>query len=78
MVLETKANMESRIVGGGHSIAASRLDAMNSAAGWVNEQMGGISSLEYIRDLARRVDEVPHASSLPASAHVAPRYLPCG
>jgi len=57
MVLETKANMESRVVGGGHSVAASRLDAMNSVAGWVNEQMGGISYLEYIRDLARRVDE---------------------
>jgi len=57
MVLETKAGMESQIVGGGHSVAASRLDAMNSAAGWVNEQMGGISYLDFTRELVKRVED---------------------
>ena len=79
MVLETKANMESRIVGGGHSVAASRLDAMNSVAGWVNEQMGGVSYLEYVRDLSRRVEEVFTVSAsfyFAPSVHTCfPRYL---
>lgn len=39
------------MIGGGHSVAASRLDAQRSVAGWVSEQMGGLSYLFYIRDL---------------------------
>jgi Zn-dependent M16 (insulinase) family peptidase len=56
MVLETKANMEARIVGGGHSVAAGRIDAMDSTAGYANELMGGVSYLEYLRVLAMRVE----------------------
>jgi presequence protease len=56
MVLETKAGMEAGVVGGGHSFAAGRLAAQRGVAAWVNEQMGGIEHLFYIRDLAKRVD----------------------
>ena len=51
MVLETKSGLEGAVIGGGHSIAAARLDAQRSVAGWVSEQMGGLSYLFYIRDL---------------------------
>lgn len=57
LVLETRSGMESRVQGAGHSIAASRLEAQDSVAGWVNEQMGGLDQLEYLRKLAKRVDE---------------------
>ncbi|KAK9810180.1 hypothetical protein WJX72_006221 [[Myrmecia] bisecta] len=56
MVLETKAGLEAAVVGSGHSVAASRLDAQHSIAGWVSEQMGGLSYLEFIRGLVQRVD----------------------
>eukprot|EP00238_Polyblepharides_amylifera_P009616 CAMPEP_0196574836 /NCGR_PEP_ID=MMETSP1081-20130531/4451_1 /TAXON_ID=36882 /ORGANISM="Pyramimonas amylifera, Strain CCMP720" /LENGTH=1082 /DNA_ID=CAMNT_0041892963 /DNA_START=123 /DNA_END=3371 /DNA_ORIENTATION=+ len=57
MVVETRARMEAGVVGGGHSIAAARIDGANSIAGHVNELMGGISYLEYIRTLVTRVDQ---------------------
>jgi Zn-dependent M16 (insulinase) family peptidase len=56
MVLETKAGMEARIVGGGHSVAAGRLDAMDSTAGYANELMGGVSYLQYLKQLTLRVE----------------------
>ncbi|KAG0586728.1 hypothetical protein KC19_2G112800 [Ceratodon purpureus] len=56
-VLQSKSRMEGRISGGGHSVAAARLDAKLNSAGWVSEQMGGLSYLEYLRDLEKRVDE---------------------
>ncbi|EFN52070.1 hypothetical protein CHLNCDRAFT_139318 [Chlorella variabilis] len=56
MVLETKSSLEAGVVGAGHSFAASRLDAQRNMAGWVNEQMGGISYLDFIRRLVGRVE----------------------
>ena len=56
MVLETKASLESGVIGAGHRFAASRLDAQRSTAGWVKEQMGGISYLFFIRKLAQRIE----------------------
>lgn len=57
MVSETKSGMESGIIGSGHSYAARRLGAQHGGvAGWMSEQMGGISYLEYIRTLAKRVE----------------------
>jgi Zn-dependent M16 (insulinase) family peptidase len=56
MVLETRASLEAGVIGAGHRFAASRLDAQRSTAGWVKEQMGGISYLTYIRKLAARID----------------------
>jgi Zn-dependent M16 (insulinase) family peptidase len=37
--------------------AASRLSAQRSIAGWVGEATGGLSYLEFIRGLAKRVEE---------------------
>ena len=42
---------------GGHSVAAGRLDAQDSVAGFINEQLGGLAQLEYLNALAKRVDE---------------------
>ena len=56
MVLETKAGLESGVIGAGHRFAASRLDAQRSTAGWVSEQMGGLSYLSFIRQLLSRVE----------------------
>ena len=56
MALETRAGMEAGVIGGGHRYAARRLDAQRSTAGWVAEQMGGLSYLQYIRQLVPRID----------------------
>lgn len=56
-VAQSRQRMEARIIGGGHGFAAARLDAMDNAAGWAQEQMGGLSYLEYLRALEKRVDE---------------------
>lgn len=56
MVAETKAGLESGIVGSGHSFAAKRLAAQRSTAGWLSETMGGLSYLEFIRNLSKRVE----------------------
>jgi len=37
--------------------AGSRLAGQRSVAGWVGEAMGGLSYLEFIRTLAKRVEE---------------------
>jgi hypothetical protein len=34
--------VQSRITGGGHGVAAARMDGMLNVAGWVSEQMGGL------------------------------------
>ncbi|KAF8058036.1 PREP1 [Scenedesmus sp. PABB004] len=57
MVAETKAGLEAGIIGSGHRFAGSRLAAQRSVAGWVSESMGGLSYLEYVRGLAKRVEE---------------------
>merc|ERR1719331_3181873 len=57
MVLETKAGQESGIVAGGHAVAARRLAAQHTSAGWVNEQIGGLENLLYTRALEKRVKE---------------------
>ena len=56
MVLETKAGLESGVIGAGHRFVAARLDAQRTTAGWVSEQMGGLSYLNFIRQLLKRVD----------------------
>ncbi|KAI6677917.1 hypothetical protein NL676_038713 [Syzygium grande] len=55
-VSQSKARMENRLRGSGHGIAAARMDAKLNVAGWISEQMGGISYLEFLRDLEERVD----------------------
>ncbi len=56
IVLETKAGLESDVVSSGHRIAASRLRARFNPADWYAEQAGGFSYLQFIRELAARID----------------------
>jgi Zn-dependent M16 (insulinase) family peptidase len=56
MVLETKAGLEAGLVGSGHRFAAARLAAQRSVAGWAGEVTGGLSYLEFIRALSKRVE----------------------
>jgi presequence protease len=56
MVLESKARKEAGLIPGGHSVANSRLQAQFSEAGWVAEQMGGVSYLFFLRELAQAVE----------------------
>lgn len=55
-VSQSKARMESALRGRGHSIAASRMDAKMNVAGWVSEQMGGLSYFDYLQTLEKQVD----------------------
>ncbi|KAG8368347.1 hypothetical protein BUALT_Bualt15G0036100 [Buddleja alternifolia] len=55
-VSQSKARMENRLRGSGHGIAAARMDAKLNVAGWVSEQMGGFSYLEFLQDLEKKVD----------------------
>jgi Zn-dependent M16 (insulinase) family peptidase len=56
MVLEAKAGKEAGLVPNGHGVVNARLGAHFSEAGWVTEQMGGVSSLFFIRHLAETVE----------------------
>ncbi len=55
MVLEEKASEESGVVPAGHAVVKTRLYARFSEAGWVDEQMGGLSYLHFLRKL---VDDI--------------------
>lgn len=57
MLLEEKARAEQILVPRGHQIVNSRLQANLSEAGWVAEQMSGISYLFFLRELAQAVKE---------------------
>ncbi|KAM0948972.1 putative peptidase M16, metalloenzyme, LuxS/M16 peptidase, peptidase M16C associated [Dioscorea sansibarensis] len=56
-VLQSKARMENRLRGSGHGIAAARMDAKLNVAGWISEQMGGVSYVEFLQDLEKKVDD---------------------
>ena len=56
LVLEAKSGAEARVVGSGHSVASVLLGSQFSAAGWADEQMGGLSNLLFLRELAQRCD----------------------
>uniref|UniRef100_A0A6J1C5I7 Presequence protease 1, chloroplastic/mitochondrial-like n=1 Tax=Momordica charantia TaxID=3673 RepID=A0A6J1C5I7_MOMCH len=55
-VSQSKSRMENRLRGSGHGIAAARMDAKLNIAGWISEQMGGLSYLEFLRTLEEKVD----------------------
>jgi len=57
MVMEEKARLEQRLVPAGHQIVSLRLKSHFNEAHWVSEQLGGISYLFFLRQLARAVDE---------------------
>ncbi|KAK9942150.1 hypothetical protein M0R45_007833 [Rubus argutus] len=53
-VSQSKARMENRLRGSGHGIAAARMDAKLNVAGWISEQMGGFSYLEFLQSLEEK------------------------
>ncbi|THB64332.1 MAG: peptidase M16 [Desulfovibrio sp.] len=56
IVQEEKARLEHRLAPMGHMIAASRLMSRMSAAGRMDDHMGGVAHLEYLRKLSDTVD----------------------
>ncbi|MBW2544268.1 MAG: insulinase family protein [Deltaproteobacteria bacterium] len=57
MVLEEKARQEQQLVPGGHQAVNLRLRAHFSEAGWLGEQLSGVSYLFFLRELAGRIDD---------------------
>ena len=56
MALETKARMESSVQGSGHSFASGRIGSRYSVTELVQEQMGGIQYLHFIRQLVKEIE----------------------
>ncbi|KAK9286762.1 hypothetical protein L1049_015166 [Liquidambar formosana] len=56
-VSQSKAKMENQLRGTGHAIAAARMNAKLNVAGWIAEQMGGVSYLEFLQSLVEKVDQ---------------------
>ncbi|NMA97644.1 MAG: peptidase M16, partial [Phyllobacteriaceae bacterium] len=56
MALEEKAGFEARLVPSGNAIVDTRIKAGLTEAGWIAEQMSGVSYLEFLRDLVKRID----------------------
>lgn len=56
MALEEKAGFEARLVPGGNTIVDTRLKSGLTEASWIAEQSGGVSYLNFLRELVKRVD----------------------
>ncbi|KAJ4840567.1 Presequence protease 1, chloroplastic/mitochondrial [Turnera subulata] len=56
-VHQNKAKIENRLREGDCGIVASRMDAKLNTAGWIFEQMGFISYLEYLQALEEKIDQ---------------------
>ncbi|WEJ32972.1 insulinase family protein [Devosia sp. SD17-2] len=56
MALEEKAGFEARVIPSGNSLVDTRIKSGLTEAGWVAEQMGGISYLEFLRALVKQID----------------------
>jgi hypothetical protein len=57
IVLEDKADKESMLVPAGHRVINTRLRAQFHEADWAEEQMHGVDSLFFIRNLAQAMDQ---------------------
>lgn len=57
MLKESKTRLESSIQGSGHSYANTRMKARYSVPGYLGEKMGGISSLNTIKNLLKDAEE---------------------
>nr|XP_043634383.1 presequence protease 1, chloroplastic/mitochondrial-like [Erigeron canadensis] len=57
LVSQSKAKLENQLRDAGHVFAATRLNAKLNHAGCIAEQMGGISYLEFLKDLEGRIEE---------------------
>ncbi|KAJ4836378.1 Presequence protease 1, chloroplastic/mitochondrial [Turnera subulata] len=56
-VSQSKARIENRLREGDCGIIAARMDAKLNTAGWISEQTGGISYLEYLQALEEKIDQ---------------------
>jgi len=56
MVLEEKADLEAALTPAGHRLVNTRLRSFFNEAGWVDEQMGGVSYLYFLRQLADKLE----------------------
>lgn len=56
LVLQRKAQFERFLPYGGHMVAASHVRAQLNKASWVDEQMGGATSLFFLRELENTID----------------------
>ncbi len=56
MALEEKAGFEARLVPGGNGIVDTRIKAGLTEAGWIAEQMSGVSYGQFLKELVKRVD----------------------
>ncbi|XP_015054875.1 presequence protease 1, chloroplastic/mitochondrial-like [Solanum pennellii] len=56
-VSQSRSRMENRLRGSGHSVAAARMGAKLNVAGWISEQMGGVSYLEFLKVLEDQVEK---------------------
>lgn len=52
MVLRAKAQLEAALVPSGHMVVNTRMNSYFSEGGWVSEQLGGVSYLFFLRQLA--------------------------
>jgi hypothetical protein len=57
MVLRSRAGKESSLVPSGNAYASRRIGRRLSGASWADEQMNGISSLFYLRELEREIEQ---------------------
>lgn len=57
ILLESKAGLESSLVPSGHSYVNRRLNGKLHEAGWLNEQINGISQLFFLRQLQQQVEQ---------------------
>lgn len=56
MALEEKAGFEARLVPSGNAIVDTRIKAGLTEAGWIAEQMSGVSYLDFLRRLVKDID----------------------
>ncbi|MFT5125348.1 MAG: Zn-dependent M16 (insulinase) family peptidase [Kiritimatiellia bacterium] len=56
IVLEEKAGEESNLIPGGHGVVSTRMAARFSQAGWISEQLDGVTYLFFLRELVKRME----------------------
>ena len=56
MALEEKAGFEARLVPSGNVFADTRIKAGLTEAGWIAEQMSGVSYGQFLKELVKRID----------------------
>ena len=57
MLRESRSRLEAGIQGSGHSFANTRMKARYSVPGYIDEKMGGISSLATVKQLLKQAEE---------------------